>query len=181
MQTKSKTRLAAMVVAALSVIGVGGAAIAQTPGAPPETKEQAATVAPADTDAVESENGPDDATEASEGDEAAEAAGESTGVDEQSPGYTGSVTVPNGGADGESAADEAAEAETLSGLARISAEEAKAAALAAVPGNAVQVELDNENGSVVYSVEIDTGSGVVDVKVDAGNASILHEEAEAEG
>ena len=29
-----------------------------------------------------------------------------------------------------------------------------------------RVELANENGSVDYSVEVDSGSGVVDVKVD---------------
>jgi uncharacterized membrane protein YkoI len=35
------------------------------------------------------------------------------------------------------------------------------------------VELDNENGVVVYSVELDNG---LDVKVDAGNGNILHTE-----
>lgn len=168
-----------MTMAGLSVLGIGGVAIAQTGGAPPTTQaEQPETPAPADQDNLSDEavEAPD-TEEATEAPEAVEAEDADEG-DEQSPSYTGSITVPNDQADdtSEGANDEAAEAEALAPLATITAEEAKAAALAAVPGQVVEVELDNENGSVVYSVEIDTGSGVVDVKVDAGNADILHQE-----
>jgi uncharacterized membrane protein YkoI len=44
------------------------------------------------------------------------------------------------------------------------------------------VELENENGSVVYSVELTQSGKAYDVKVDAGNGKILHSEAgESEG
>ena len=183
MDTKKKTRLAALVMAALSVVGIGGAAVAQTNGSPPATTQaQPETPAPADQDTLQEDNAADDATEAPEAEEAAEApeADDANGPDEQSPSYSASITVPNNQADDSSDGpdDEAAEAEALAGLATITADEAKAAALAAVPGEVVQVELDNENGAVVYSVEVDTGSGIVDVKVDAGNANVVHQDAD---
>lgn len=43
----------------------------------------------------------------------------------------------------------------------------------AAPGQVIKVSLDNENGNVVYSVEIRTSTGIVDVKVDAGNGTVL--------
>ena len=60
------------------------------------------------------------------------------------------------------------------GKATITVTQAEAAALAANPGTTVvKVELDNENGALVYSVELSNG---LDVKVDAGNGEILHTE-----
>jgi hypothetical protein len=61
----------------------------------------------------------------------------------------------------------------------ITADQAKAAALAANPGTtATKVELDDENGCLVYSVELSNG---LDVKVDAGNGDILStEQADAD-
>jgi len=50
---------------------------------------------------------------------------------------------------GDQTASEAAEAASLQAMAKVSPEQAKAAALAAVPGTAIQVSLDNENGNVV--------------------------------
>jgi len=73
--------------------------------------------------------------------------------------------------EGMSEADEAA---ALQSQAVISPADAEAAALAANPGTTVvKTELDNENGVLVYSVELSNG---LDVKVDAGNAAILHTE-----
>ena len=96
-------------------------------------------------------------------------------IELQEPSYTGSVTAP---AEDESLT-ETEEAESLKGLARITADEAQAAALKAVPGTAGKVELDNENGSVVYSVEIaDSAGAEVDVKVDAGNGAVLDQQAD---
>ena len=67
------------------------------------------------------------------------------------------------------------ESAALSSKAVISAADAEAAALAANPGTtAVKVELDNENGVVVYSVELSNG---LDVKVDAATGKIIHTEA----
>ena len=53
-----------------------------------------------------------------------------------------------------------------------------AAAIAAVPGTAGDVELENENGNVVYGVEVTTANGTVDIKIDAGNAKVLQTEKE---
>ncbi|MGC8960520.1 MAG: PepSY domain-containing protein [Chloroflexia bacterium] len=87
----------------------------------------------------------------------------------QSPSYTGSIAVDQARFEGVSEADETT---ALQEMATISAEQAKAAAEAANPGaKAVKVELDDENGVLVYSVELDNG---LDVKVDAGNGAILH-------
>jgi uncharacterized membrane protein YkoI len=92
-------------------------------------------------------------------------------VEEQEPQYTGSITVDESQYEGMSDADEAA---ALQAKATITSAQAEAAALAANPGTTVvKTELDNENGVLVYSVELSNGT---DVKVDAGNGSILHTE-----
>ena len=58
-------------------------------------------------------------------------------------------------------------AAALQNNATITSAQAEAAALAANPGTTVvKTELDNENGVLVYSVELSSG---MDVKVDAGN------------
>lgn len=89
----------------------------------------------------------------------------------QSPSYTGSITVDQRQTGSMSESDEAA---ALQKMAHITAAQAKAAAESAHPGaTAVKVDLDNENGVVVYSVELSNG---LDVKVDAGNGKILHTE-----
>ncbi|WP_350357404.1 PepSY domain-containing protein [Paraburkholderia fungorum] len=87
----------------------------------------------------------------------------------QSPAYQSSIRVPdqqNG---------ERGEAARLAALARIDASRASSAALAQAPGTVLKVALDNENGNLVYSVEIKTASNEIkDVKVDAGNGTVLH-------
>jgi uncharacterized membrane protein YkoI len=97
-----------------------------------------------------------------------------TGAEVQDPSYTSSVQVP------ESATEEndQAEAAALQAAAKISPEQAKQAALAAVPGTAGKVELENENGNVVYGVEVTANGTTTDVKVDAGNASVLAQETD---
>ncbi len=116
----------------------------------------------ADTDDVQDEIGPQD--------EADDAAGEDA-ADVQEPQLNGSIAVPQGQDEGLSEADEAA---ALAPLANITADEAVAAAQAKVPGDVQKVELENENGSLVYSVEI----GGKDVKVDAGTGAVLHVESD---
>ncbi|MGB9592763.1 MAG: PepSY domain-containing protein [Anaerolineae bacterium] len=99
------------------------------------------------------------------------------GVDDQvqEPLYSGSIAVDQTQFDGMSETDEAA---ALQKMATISADQAKMAAEAANPGaTATKVELDNENGALVYSVELSNG---LDVKVDAGNGQILHTEQAGE-
>ncbi len=87
----------------------------------------------------------------------------------QSPAYQSSIKVPdqqNG---------ERGEAARLAALAKIDATRAISAAQAQVPGAVLKVALDNENGNLVYSVEIKTASNEIkDVKIDAGNAAIMH-------
>jgi len=92
-----------------------------------------------------------------------------TGPDEQVPSYGSAIRVDDAQYEGVSEADEAA---ALAGLVTITPEQAQAAALEAHPGTTVlKVELDNENGALVYSVELDNG---LDVKVDAGNGAVLY-------
>lgn len=75
---------------------------------------------------------------------------------------------------------EGAESERLKSLARITPEQASAAALAQVPGTVKHVELENEDGNLVYGVEVKTANGESDVKVDAGDGRVLHVEQDGE-
>jgi uncharacterized membrane protein YkoI len=69
---------------------------------------------------------------------------------------------------GKSETDEANE---LAAQAQITLQEAQSTVLSANPGaTIVRAGLENENGSIVYSVILSTGE---DVKVDASNGSIL--------
>ena len=68
----------------------------------------------------------------------------------------------------------------MKSLARITPEQAQAAALAQVPGTVKKVELENEDGNVVYGVEIKTADGESNVKVDAGDGRVLHVEKDGE-
>jgi len=135
---------------------------AQTPAN--TTPLQAAVIGSNANSAEDSINGPDL-------DNIEEQVGDQNEVDEQQPQYTGSITVDESQYEGLSEADEAA---ALQDKATITSAQAEAAALAANPGTTfVKTELDNENGVLVYSVELSNG---MDVKVDAGNGKILHTE-----
>jgi len=106
----------------------------------------------------------------------ADAAGETEGSDEadEAPVYTSSITVD----DTAEATSEADEATGLAQLATVTPDEAGAAAVASTPGTAQRIELENVDGNVVYSVEVDTGSGIVDVTIDAGNGKVLATESD---
>jgi hypothetical protein len=68
------------------------------------------------------------------------------------------------------------EPRNLSALAKISADQAMAAARAAYPGSRVQrVELENDNGCLVYGMGLSNG---LEVKVDAGTGVVIHQEQE---
>lgn len=121
----------------------------------------------AECDGGPAANDPNEAGE-HEGDEGVERAG-------NQPVYTSSITVADTG----HGQDDAAEAAALAKLTTITPDQASQVALATVPGRLIKVELDNENGSVVYSVEIRTDTDVVDVKVDAGNGKVLAQEADS--
>lgn len=103
-------------------------------------------------------------------------AGDTTEVHE--PTYTGSVQAP---AEDDSLSD-ADEAKQLEQLATISAHEATKAATGSVSGDVGEVELDNENGAVVYSVEITDAAGTkTEVTVDAGDGTVLSQQSDDDG
>lgn len=98
--------------------------------------------------------------------------------DEQDPSYNSSVTAPEGPDSG----SEAEESAALEGLATISEQEARDIALEAVPGEVGDIELDNENGSVVWSVDVAAADGTDhEVVIDAGNGDILAQGVDDEG
>jgi uncharacterized membrane protein YkoI len=67
-------------------------------------------------------------------------------------------------------------------LATIDQAAAEKAALDAVPGTVKEAELGDENGFVVWEVEVQVSDGTFqEVKVDAGNGQILAQEAEDDG
>lgn len=71
-------------------------------------------------------------------------------------------------------ASEQADAARLKALAKVDEAQAKAAALASVPGTADVAELGDENGNVVWEVEVTATDGSKhDVQVDAVNAKVL--------
>jgi uncharacterized membrane protein YkoI len=175
------TKLGAALTA-LAALAIGGSALATAAGSGSQpakapavmqqdsAKADAANNEPAekgDTDSIQDVNGADDATEA------AEREGAEANDADQSPAYRSSITAPE-----QEGVGEEAEASALQAKATVTAVQAKSAALSAVPGTAGQVELDNENGNVVYSVEITKADGtVVDVKIDAGNAKVVHQDS----
>ncbi|MEH1850274.1 MAG: PepSY domain-containing protein [Nostoc sp.] len=68
--------------------------------------------------------------------------------------------------------DDAQEAAKLQPLAKITAQQAQQAVEASVGGKTKSIKLENEDGNLVYTVEI----GQQDVKVDAGNGKVLYTE-----
>jgi hypothetical protein len=95
--------------------------------------------------------------------------------DRQEPKLPGSIQVPTT-ADSAAEADEAA---ALAKLAKITADQAKQAALTRFPGATIgKIALEDENGSLVYAVElIDANKAAQEVKIDAGNGAVLAVEA----
>lgn len=68
----------------------------------------------------------------------------------------------------------------LKSLAKVCLAQATQAALAAVPGTVKESGLDDENGCLVYSVDIQSADGKFhDVKVDAGTGAVVHQDTSA--
>jgi len=98
------------------------------------------------------------------------------GDDDGDENFTGSVAAPQESGP-EGSHDEAAEAQELQRLAKIDQGAAEKAALQAVPGTAESANLEDENGFVVYGVEVSGNDGQTHhVDVDAGNGQVLQEE-----
>lgn len=66
----------------------------------------------------------------------------------------------------------------LAGHAKIDQAQAEAAALAALPGQIVKAKLDNEDGYLVWQIDVKHAKGVTEVAVDAGNGKVLAMENE---
>ncbi|OPY76202.1 MAG: Peptidase propeptide and YPEB domain protein [Syntrophorhabdus sp. PtaU1.Bin058] len=80
----------------------------------------------------------------------------------QKAGGVGSIPIKGG--------DEA----VLAGMAKIPIDSAVSEALKAVPGKVVKAELENEDGYLVYGIEIAKADRqIADVKVDAGNGKVM--------
>lgn len=67
---------------------------------------------------------------------------------------------------------------TLLSKATISLTQAIAAAEGQVHGKAMRAELEDENGTLVYGVEVASGNQTTDVKVDVNNGKILSAQAD---
>ncbi len=65
----------------------------------------------------------------------------------------------------------------FSKLASVSLQQAEAAALAVQPGTVVKAKLDDENGYLVWQIDVQHARGTTEIKVDAGNAKVLAAEA----
>ena len=165
-QKKASSRQArAALLAALTLLfGVGGVTMMRAQDTPKAQQHQApyksSIQVPDDPNEKAEADEADEGTEKAEADEKGEQneANEAKEADEQN--------------EAESSAEKA-EAAQYQKLARITADQARAAAVRAVPGTVETVELENEDGNLVYGVEVKTASGDRDVKVDAGNAKVL--------
>jgi hypothetical protein len=62
--------------------------------------------------------------------------------------------------------------------ARVTQQQAEAAALAVMPGQVVKAKLDDEDGYLVWQIDVKHPKGVTEIAVDAGNAKALAAEAE---
>jgi uncharacterized membrane protein YkoI len=162
------SHIVALAAIALLVVGMAGVAAAQTfaqPAQPPAqigvtgAADNGQALAPAGSQAgeqIEDQNSPDTGAEVN--------APDTDTVEDQ-------VGDQNGPDTGE-AVDEAVEGqdEAPAGTPAITADQAQAAAEASLSaGTASKVELDDENGQLVYSVEI----GSSEVKVDATTGAVL--------
>jgi len=71
--------------------------------------------------------------------------------------------------------------ETQAGFAKLSKvtqQQAEAAALAVQPGKIVKAKLDDEDGNLVWQVDVQHAKGTTEIAVDAGNAKVLAAEAD---
>lgn len=63
-------------------------------------------------------------------------------------------------------------------LARVTQQQAEAAALTVQPGQVVQAKLDDEDGYLVWQIDVKHDKGTTEIAVDAGNSKVLAAEAE---
>ena len=63
-------------------------------------------------------------------------------------------------------------------LARVTRQQAEAAALTVQPGQVVQAKLDDEDGYLIWQIDVKHDKGTTEIAVDAGNNTVLAAEAE---
>lgn len=163
-------KVKAIFIGLLAVITAGGGAfgiLAQTRG---DEKDEKTTY----RSSVQTQDNKNESEEANEQDETSEEneAGEQGENAEANEADEADETAGN---DTENQAENA-ESSHLQSLAKITPEQATSAALAQVSGTVKKVELENEDGNVVYGIEIQNADGGHDVKVDAGNGKVLQVE-----
>jgi uncharacterized membrane protein YkoI len=164
---KVKLMMVGFLGVAIAGVGVALTAIAQGERSRNESKQEEKSNYRSSVQVQDDKNERDEA----EGSDGAEE-NEATEANDSKDGEKGEE--PNGQAEG-------AESDRLKSLARITPEQAQTAALAQVSGTVKKVELENEDGNVVYGVEVKTANGESDVKVDAGDGRVLHVEQDGEG
>lgn len=64
--------------------------------------------------------------------------------------------------------------------AKVSQQQAEAAALKVQPGQVVKAKLDDEDGYLVWQIDVKHDRGTTEIAVDAGNSEVLAAEAEEE-
>lgn len=154
-------------IAAATVIGGATMAAANQPAPSASTASAATSATPGATGAdTETKDGPDQSDKGDKG---------------ETPDVKGSIKAPETKDDAkgaETAASQQAEDAALAKLATVDKAAATSAATGAVPGTAGPATLQDEDGSVVYKVEVTKADkSVVEVTVDAGNASVLGQDA----
>lgn len=90
---------------------------------------------------------------------------------------TGTVAAPSEASENGQELSPQAESTALAPLAKVTQQKAEAAATAAVPGSVTSTTLEEEDGFVVWHVNVTNGSATTEVSVDAGSGAILHQEA----
>lgn len=153
----SRNKIAAAAAAISGVLIAGGATIA---AAAPDDESSTKTSSTA-TD-----------KEGKEGDEAT---------------FTGTITAPEEVPDGQEAADGSAEEKAqdeaenavLADLATVTEAQARTAATGAVPGTVDKIQLEDEDGFVVWEAAMtQTDGATMEVLIDAGDGSVLAQEIE---
>ena len=167
---KAMWMIVALLAVATAGAGVALTAMAQGERRKHESKQEEKAKYHSSVQVQDDKNEREEADDSEEGENKENEAAEANEANESNEGEKGE----------EADKAEGAESERLKSLARITPEQASAAALAQVPGTVTKVELENEDGNVVYGVEIKTANGESDVKVDAGDGRVLHVERDGE-
>lgn len=108
--------------------------------------------------------------------EQGEATEQNEATEQEEPALNGSIQTQEVAGE-----NEQQEQQRLSSQAKVSQADAEQAALAAVPGKVTASELGNENGSLIWEVDVTKADGSsAEVKVDAGNGDVLAQEADDE-